>query len=51
MDEEIRTLGYCTECGNVITDDMDEYFCDDDGNYFCDYTCVLEHYSVHRLEN
>ena len=50
MDEEIRIIGYCTECGNAITDDIEEYFCNDDGELFCSENCVLESYSIHRLE-
>ena len=50
MDEEIRIIGYCTECGNAIIDDIEEYFCNDDGELFCSENCVLEYYSIHRLE-
>lgn len=49
MDEE-RTFGNCTECGNAITDNIEEYFCDDNGNFFCNENCVFEYYGIHRLE-
>ena len=50
MDEEIRIIGYCTECGNAITDDIEEYFYNDDGEFLCSESCVLEYYNIHRLE-
>lgn len=50
MDDEIRTLGYCTECGSKITDEMDEYFYDDEGNFFCNCDCAMEYSGIHRLE-
>ena len=50
MDDEIRTLGYCAECGSKITDEMDEYFYDDEGNFFCNCDCAMEYSGIHRLE-
>lgn len=49
MDEEIRVIGYCTECGDKITDDF-RYYCDSDGNLFCSKECVLEHFDVTVME-
>jgi hypothetical protein len=50
MDEEKRTFGYCKECETRITDDVEEYYCDDEGNVFCSYECVLEHFQIYRIE-
>lgn len=49
-DNEVRAFGYCEECGNIITDENDEYYCNEDGNYFCSCECVMEHYHIHKLE-
>jgi hypothetical protein len=50
MDEERRVFGYCEECGAKITDDIEEYYCDDDGNLFCSHECVLEHFGLYKVE-
>ena len=47
---ETRVLAYCAECGNEITDDVEDYYCDEDGNYFDTCECALEYYGIHRLE-
>lgn len=49
MNDEIRILGYCEECGNDVTDETDCY-CDEEGHYYCSCECVMEHYGIHRLE-
>ena len=50
MNEEIRVFGYCEECGVKITDDIEEYYCDDEGNVFCSCECILEHFGIYRIE-
>lgn len=50
MDEEVRTLGYCIECGDTITDEIEEYYCDSEGNLFCSHECLLEHFDVVLME-
>lgn len=50
MDEEIRCFGYCMECGEKITDEIEEYYCDEEGNLFCSHECVFEHFYVHVVE-
>ena len=51
MDEkEVRSLGVCAECGNEITDDVEDCFCDEDGNYFCSAECGMIFWGIHRLE-
>lgn len=49
-EDEVRVLGYCAECKNEITDDVEDYYCDEDGNYFCCAECAMIHYGIHRLE-
>ena len=49
-ENEIRTLGYCAECGIDITDDVEEYYCDEDGHYFCYCECAMTYYGIHKLE-
>lgn len=50
MDDEVKILAYCEECGNAITSDNNEYFYDDDGNFFCSCECAMEYGGIHRLE-
>ena len=50
MDEERRVFGYCEECGAKVTDDIEEYYCDDEGNVFCSYECILEHFGLYKVE-
>lgn len=48
--DEVRVLTYCTECGTDITDDIEEYYCDEDGQYYCSCECAMIHYGIHKLE-
>ena len=50
MNDDVRILGYCEECGFTITDDMEDYYCDDDGNKFCCNECIMDYYGIHKLE-
>ena len=50
MDEEMRVFGYCMECGSKITDDVEEYYCDEEGNLICSQECLLEHFNVTQME-
>jgi hypothetical protein len=49
-DNEIRTFGYCANCGDKVTDEGEEYYVNDDGEVFCSIECVLEHYGVEKIE-
>lgn len=49
-DNEVRILAHCAECGNEITDDVKDYFCDEDGNFFCSDECAMIYHRIHRLE-
>ena len=51
MDEnEVRVLGCCAECQNDITDDVEDYYYDEDGNFFCCVDCAMIHHGIHKLE-
>ena len=50
MDEDVRVIGYCYECNNTITDDMEDVYVDDDGNYFCCVECAMDHCGMSKLE-
>ena len=50
MNEEVRIHGVCAECGDEITDEINEYYCDTDGNLFCSHECILEHFNVSVME-
>lgn len=50
MDDNIRVFGYCMECGAKITDDVETYYCDEEGNLLCSHECLLEHFSLYEME-
>jgi hypothetical protein len=50
MNEEMRILGYCMTCGSKITDDIETYYCDDEGNLICSHECLLEEFGLHMME-
>ena len=50
FDTEVRTIGYCAECTNEITDDMEDIHVDEDGNYFCSAECGMIYHGLHKLE-
>jgi hypothetical protein len=47
---EIRTFGYCENCGEKITDDNEEYYVGDDGRIFCSVDCLCESYGITKVE-
>lgn len=49
MDEEVRILGYCAECGVEITDDIEEYYCDREGDLLCSHECLLEYFDIIQM--
>ena len=49
-DNEVRVLSYCAECEDEITDDIEEYYCDEDGQFFCSIECAMACHGIHRLE-
>ena len=50
MDEDVKIIGYCATCTSEITDDIEEYCCDEDGNFFDSIECALVHHGIHLLE-
>lgn len=47
---DVRVIGYCAECGNEVTDDMEDIYVDEDGNYFCSSDCAMIYHGLHKLE-
>jgi hypothetical protein len=50
MNDESRIIGYCIECDSPITDDMDAYYCDNEGNLLCSHECILEYFCITQME-
>ena len=50
MDEDVKIIAYCAECGSEVTSDIEEYYCDEDGNFFDSVECALIHGGIHKLE-
>lgn len=48
--DDIRVFGYCENCGEKVTDELDEYYINENGEAFCSIECVLEHYRVVKIE-
>lgn len=46
-DNEVRKFGHCEECDSEITDD---HYVTDDGKVICCIECLLEHFSVTKVE-
>ena len=50
-DGEQVAIARCAECGELIYDDSEEIYADDEGNYFCSLDCSLNFYSIHTVED
>ena len=50
MNENVRELGYCSECGETIFDDMEDVYVNEDGRYFCCTECAMAYYGLTKLE-
>lgn len=48
--DDVRIFGYCEHCGEVVDDNGDEYYVTDDGKVFCCCECVMEYFSVVKIE-
>lgn len=46
-----QPIARCACCEELIYEDNDDTYIDEDGNYFCSLDCVLEHYGVSKIEN
>jgi formylmethanofuran dehydrogenase subunit E len=49
-EDDSQAIARCEECGELIYEDNDDVYIDDDGNYFCNLQCVLDHYSIRKIE-
>ena len=49
-EDDSQAIARCEECGELIYEDNDDVYIDDDGNYFCCLQCVLDHYSIRKIE-
>lgn len=50
MNEEAKVIAICAECDSEIMDDIEEYYCDEDGNFFDSVECAMAHHGIHLLE-
>lgn len=50
MNDEVRIIGVCAECNSEITDNIEEYYCDEEGNFFDSAECAMAYYGIHLLE-
>lgn len=48
--DEVRVFGHCEWCGDEVTDEIKEYYVNDDGEMFCSIECVCEHYGLTIIE-
>ena len=48
--DEIRKFGYCENCGDEITDEVAEYYTNEDGEVFCSVECALEYCHITKVE-
>ena len=49
MNDDVRIIGYCAECGSTITDENDAYV-NDEGLYFDSVECICEYYHICKVE-
>lgn len=50
MNDDVMIIGYCEECGSVITTD-DKAYIDHEGLYFDSIECVLSYHDICEVEN
>lgn len=43
-------IARCEECGELIYEDNNDIYVDDEGNYFCSLECALDYYSIRRID-
>lgn len=49
-EDEEHAIARCEECGELIYEDNDDIYIDDDGNYFCSLECALDYYSIRKVD-
>ena len=50
-EEKSQPIARCVECGELIYDDSQEVYMDNDQNYFCSLECALNFYGIHLAED
>lgn len=50
-EDESKAIARCEECGELIYEDNDDVYIDDDGNYFCGLRCALSYYSLRKIDD
>jgi formylmethanofuran dehydrogenase subunit E len=50
-DDEVRSIARCADCGELIYDDNRDAYVNDDGEYFCCLDCLLNYYSIRKIED
>jgi hypothetical protein len=50
-EDEAQVIARCEECRELIYEDNDAAYIDDEGNYFCCVQCALDYYSLRRVDN
>lgn len=50
-EDESKAIARCEECGELIYEDNDDVYIDDDGNYFCGLWCALSYYSLRKIDD
>lgn len=49
MNDDVKVVAYCEECGSAITN-ADKAYIDDDGLYFDSVECVFEYHNICEVE-
>lgn len=50
-EDDSNAIARCEECGELIYEDNDDVYIDDDGNYFCSLRCALNYYSLRKIDD
>lgn len=50
-EDDSNAISRCEECGELIYEDNDDAYIDDDGNYFCSLRCALNYYSLRKIDD
>jgi formylmethanofuran dehydrogenase subunit E len=48
--EEEKSIARCEECGELIYEDNEDAYIDENGNYFCCLQCVLDYYYIKKVD-
>ena len=49
MDDNVKVVAYCEECGSTIFDG-DEAYVDSEGRYFDSIECMCQYYDITKVE-